>query len=335
MSEVKVAVVGASGYAGAEAVRLLLNHPMVHLAHVTSARSAGQPLQASCPWLDTDLVLEAFDPHAKVDVFFLCQETGFASEVAPTLESRAKVIDFSADFRLVDAGEYQSAYGKPWPNPRLKSTPVYGLPELTGKQKIAQAQVVANPGCYPTASLLALMPLVERDLVEGVPVIDGKSGVSGAGRSRQETEYLFSELEGNFKAYKATGHRHIAEMVQMAGMPVRFTPHLLPLARGMEATVHVPLKQKATRAELLQMFTDRYANDPFVRVQEAEPMTKQVLGSNACVLTLDFDERTGFAVVRSVIDNLGKGAAGQAVQSMNLMFGLSETTGLSGSGLWP
>jgi N-acetyl-gamma-glutamyl-phosphate reductase len=279
--------------------------------------------------------MEPFGCGFDVDAYLLCQETGFASEVAPELCQRVRVIDFSADFRLRDAADYEQAYGKPWPNESLPQPPVYGLPELVGREPIAAARVVANPGCYPTASLLALMPLVEAGLVAGTPVIDAKSGVSGAGRSRQETEYLFSELDGSFKGYKVTGHRHIAEIVQMAGMPIRFTPHLLPIARGMEVTLHVPLTQSVRREELLDLFRSRYRGERFVRVQEAEPSTKQVLGSNACVMTADFDERTGFAVVRSVIDNLGKGAAGQAIQSLNLMLGLPEGTGLTGSGLWP
>jgi N-acetyl-gamma-glutamyl-phosphate reductase len=328
--KIRVAVVGASGYAGAEVVRLLASHPEAEVSAVTSSRNPGRPLREACPWLYTDLVLEPFDSAIDADIFALCQEAGFAGEVAKTLAEKAKVIDLSADFRLTDGACYESIYKKPWPG----SAP-YGLPELVDRKELAGASLIANPGCYSTATLLGLMPLIRAGVVAGTPVIDGKSGVSGAGRSRSDTDYTFSELEGSSKPYAVTGHRHIAEIEAMAGMPIRFTPHLLPVARGMEITLNVPLRGKSSTAELLGLFRESYAGEPFVHVQEAAPASKQVLGSNSCVISAQFDERTGYAVVMSVIDNLGKGAAGQAVQNMNVMLGLPEATGLPVHGVWP
>lgn len=335
MPLIRAAVVGATGYGGAEAVRLLSAHPQVEVVAATSARLAGTPLRNECPWLDTDLVLSAFDPeHLDADVALLCQEAGFAMQHAPQIAERMRVIDFSADFRLRDPSEYARWYGREHLRPEVEA--VYGLPELGSRSEIAQAKVIANPGCYPTATLLALVPLERAGLIEGVPVVDAKSGVSGAGRSRKETDFLLGELEGGFKAYGVTGHRHTPEIEQELGRVVRFTPHLLPFARGIHATCHVPLRPGADRAEVLQAWFEAYRDEPFVRIRgEGWPSTKEVRGTNACVLAAAFDERTGHAVLVSVIDNLVKGAAGQAVQNLNLMFGLDETAGLPTFGVWP
>lgn len=328
------AVVGATGYTGAEVVRLLSQHPNVRLTVATSERQAGRPLSAACPWLTSSVVLSRFDPSSiEADVAFLCQSNGQAMKVAPELSKKSRVIDLSADFRLRDTSLYNQWYGFEHACPGLDPWPAYGLPELTDRSLIANARIVANPGCYVTASLLALAPLVRDGLVGGVPVIDAKSGVSGAGRSRSETEYLLGELHGGFKPYKTTGHRHIPEIEQMVGGPVRFTPHLLPVSRGICATVHVAAN--SDRDAILSCWDRQYAKEPFVRVQADPPSTKQVHGSNSCVLFADVDGRTGHAVLVSVIDNLVKGAAGQAVQNMNLMLGLPETAGLPKEGVWP
>jgi len=282
------------------------------------------------------LILQEFVAASlEADVVFLCQEAGFAMEHAAALAPRAKVIDLSADFRLTDHALYEKTYGRPHLNPSLAKAPVYGLPELVDRELIADADVIANPGCYPTASLLALMPLVKAGLLTGVPVIDAKSGVSGAGRSRKESDYLFSELSGGFKPYAVVGHRHSPEIEQMAGCKVRFTPHLIPVARGIESTVHAPVKDGVDLALLQALYRDAYANEPFVTIQDAPPSTKQVNGSNRCVIAPFFDAHTGYAVITSVIDNLVKGAAGQAIQNMNLMLGIAETTGLPKDGVWP
>lgn len=330
MNSIRVAVVGATGYGGAEAVRLLQGHPCAVVTTVTSGRTAGSRLSDECPWIASDLVLSAFEPETlEADVVFLCQEAGFAMEHAPELAKRMRVIDFSADFRLQDRSIYERYYKRP-----LTADPsqaIYGLPELVDADFTA-ARIVANPGCYPTSALLGLVPLVRAGLVSGVPVVDSKSGVSGAGRSKKETDYLFSELSGGFKAYGLQGHRHTPEIEQLAGIKVRFTPHLIPAARGINTTLHVPIKE---RTDLLALLGDFYQGRPFVQVQSKPPSTKQVLASNRCDLYAEYDPETGYAVVVSVLDNLVKGAAGQAIQSMNLMFGLPETTGLPLNGVWP
>ncbi|AIE85483.1 N-acetyl-gamma-glutamyl-phosphate reductase [Fimbriimonas ginsengisoli] len=331
----RVAVVGASGYGGAEIVRLLSSHPCATVTVATSGRSAGRALRDECPWLSTDLTLTAFEPEkVDVDVVFLCQEAGFAMEHAANLVGHAKVIDLSADFRLKDHGVFERTYGRPHTNPDLGGEPEYGLPELVDRERIAASPLIANPGCYPTATLLAIMPLIRAGLAQGTPVVDAKSGVSGAGRSKKETDYLFSELSGGFKPYAVTGHRHNPEIEQLAGRPVRFTPHLIPAARGLEATCHVQVGD-SSRDALRELFRESYRSEPFVSVRDTPPSTKQVLGSNRCDIFVDYDARTGFAVVCSVIDNLVKGAAGQAIQNMNLMLGLPEDTGLPKDGIWP
>jgi len=335
MAKFSVAVVGASGYGGAEIVRLLATHPCAEVTTVTSGRSAGRPLREECPWLATDLTLTSFDPATvEADFTFLCQESGFAMEHAATLVERTRVIDLSADFRLKDLEVFRRYYGREHLNPTLPSPAVYGLPELVDRREIEAAQLVANPGCFVTASLLGLVPFIRAGLVTGTPVIDAKSGVSGAGRSRKETEYLFSELDGGFKAYGVVGHRHTPEIEQLAGMPVRFTPHLIPMARGIEATLYVPVKE-TSRDALRELLRDFYRNEPFVAVQDTPPNTKQVLGSNRTILFAEYDPRTGHAIVSSVLDNLVKGAAGQAIQNLNIMASLPETTGLPIHGFWP
>ena len=328
-------MIGATGYGGAEVVRLLASHPEAGVVVATSSRLAGTPLRNECPWLDTGLVLSEFEADAlDVDVALLCQEAGFAMEHAPRLAERMRVIDFSADFRLRDPSTYAQWYGHDHSRPEIGG--VYGLPELGSREEIAQAKIVANPGCYPTAALLALVPLERAGLIGGVPVVDAKSGVSGAGRSRQETDFLLGELEGGFKAYGVTGHRHTPEIEQELGRTVRFTPHLLPFARGIHATCHVPLSPGAGRKEVLGVWAEAYRNEPFIRIRsEGWPSTKEVRSTNSCVLAAAYDERTGHAVLVSVIDNLGKGAAGQAVQNLNLMFGFEEGSGLTTFGVWP
>ena len=331
MAKASVAVVGATGYGGAEIVRLLSGHPCAAVTTVTSGRSAGIGIGQECPWLSSDLVLQSFEPESlQADVVFLCQESGFAMQHAPQLSTRMRVIDLSADFRLKDPEVYASYYKARHICPDTAA--VYGLPELVDRNEISAARLIANPGCYPTAVSLGLMPLVRAGLVSGTPVVDAKSGVSGAGRSRKETEYLFTELDGGFKAYAVDGHRHTPEIEQMAGLPVRFTPHLVPMPRGIHATLHVPVSDFGAVKGLFEEF---YSDSVFVRVVGNPPVTKQVVGSNRCDIHVTADERTGFVVVCSVIDNLVKGAAGQAIQNMNLMLGLPEETGLPLDGIWP
>ena len=336
-SYIKVAIIGATGYTGAELVRLLERHPIAKVSVATSARQAGTRLDQSCAWLNSDLILESFEPdQLDADVAFLCQEAGFAGEHAPRLVDRGiKVVDLSADYRLNIPDEYAEYYGKPHPDPTPKFPVAYGLPELVNHGQIARASLVANPGCYPTASLLGLMPLIKAGWVNGTPVIDAKSGVSGAGRSKAVTEYLFSELTGGFTSYASVKHRHTPEIEQLSGVKVRFTPHLIPSSRGIHATIHVPVNVSPTSEGIEALFRDAYASSPCVRWVSGWPSTKQVQASNRCDIHAEFDPRTGFVVVASVIDNLVKGASGQAIQNMNILFGLDEATGLPLQGVWP
>lgn len=354
MKEIKkVSIVGASGYTGAELFRLLANHPLAEVIEVTGHRTAGRRLNDVCPWLDTEMMITEFDPEiTQADIVFLCLEAGLAGNLARTLVERGiRVIDLSADFRLTDIGLYERVYGRPHPILSEESamafgwhhdsvTPlrvIYSIPELVDRHRLRSANIVANPGCYPTASMLALAPLMQGELLaEGaIPVIDAKSGVSGAGRGKADTAYLFTEITGDFRAYAATGHRHVPEIEQSFGGRVRFTPHLIPQSRGIEATVHVPLKPGVGLSAVKHAF-QAFANDyPFVRVVTSPPSTKQVLGSNRCDIYPTYDENTGYAVISSAIDNLVKGASGQAIQNMNLMLGWEETLGLSRHGVWP
>jgi N-acetyl-gamma-glutamyl-phosphate reductase len=268
-----------------------------------------------------------------------------AKEVIPLLNCGVKVVDMSADFRLKDAGDYQRWYSFAHPAPHLLNQAVYGIPELQ-RRKIIDAQLVANPGCYPTCSILALAPAVRAGIIQPDIVIDAKSGVSGAGRSLKIGS-LFSEVDEDLTAYSLDGHRHLPEIVQELSAifkgetpKICFVPHLIPMTRGMMSTCYatlVPEKVhgKNIKETLVKIYQEFYSDEPFVRIVEAPPHTKHVQGSNYCHIYPTFDPRTGKLIVVSVIDNLGKGAAGQGVQNMNVMLGFPETTGLSAPALFP
>lgn len=333
----RVGIYGGTGYTGAELVRLLAHAPELEVAWATSRREAGRPLRESCPWLDSDLLLS--DPEtdlATVDGVFLCAENGVAATLSRRfLASGAKVVDLSADYRLRDEASYERGYGKPHPDPNPDFTVAYGLPECGNRSAIEKSDLVANPGCYPTAATVALWPLAQRGLLTGVPVIDAKSGVSGAGRSRATTEFLYAEQADDFRAYLPIAHRHTPEIEQSLGLPVRFTPHMVPMPRGMQATVHAPLKDPTTGEALRALLGETYRDEPFVRVLDRIPETKAVRASNRCDLWADYDPRTGHAVLIAVIDNLVKGASGAAIQNMNLLLKLPEASGLPTHGVWP
>lgn len=332
-----VAVVGATGYSGAEIIRLLANHPYVVVSVATSERRAGVSLRSECPWLDTDLTLQKLDAeNLDVDWVFLCQSAGFSMKVVPQLLKRSRVIDLGADFRLPTAEAFEHWYGLHHACPELLAEAVYGLTEVADLQKLAAARLVANPGCYPTSVALALEPLARAGMIAGTPVVNSLSGVSGAGRSKTDTDYLCSELGGGMRAYGVVGHRHTPEMERAAGRHVRFTPHLLPYARGIHSTIHVPIEPDVARDHILNEWRRFYSGRPFVTLQDSGwPSTKVVLGSNRCILAADVDPRTGYATLVAVIDNLVKGASGQAIQNMNVMLGLPEDTGLPKNGVWP
>ncbi len=344
----KAAVVGASGYTGGEVLRLLVNHPRVEVAHVTADTHTGKPVAAVFPSLRgiVDRACERLDPAAvarAADVAFLCLPHKTSMEVGATLHRMGtRVIDLSADFRLKDPAAYREWYGLEHVAPELLREAAYGLPELHGP-RIAAARLVAVPGCYPTGAVLGLAPLVARHLVDlDSIVIDSISGASGAGR-KPELGLHFSELNENARAYGVARHRHTPEIEQelsaLAGreVVVAFTPHLAPLTRGILTTLHITLTSRRRAADLLAAYAEHYRECPFVRVlPDGEfPETKHVAGSNFCDLGIAVEPRTGRGVVVTAIDNLVKGAAGQAIQCLNLMAGWDEATGLRLPALYP
>jgi N-acetyl-gamma-glutamyl-phosphate reductase len=350
-AQLKIAVLGASGYTGGELLRLLLGHPAVEIAAVCAERSAGSSLAAVFPQFRgrLDLVLERADPAAlasRVDVVFSCLPHGESAPLVAALIARgARVIDLSADFRLRDPLAYAEWYGgHGHPAAELLAEAVYGLPERH-REAIRSARLIASPGCYPTAAILALAPLLERGLIapRGL-VVDAKSGVSGAGRSPGLGTH-FAEIGESVRAYKVAGtHRHTPEIEQelerAAGQPLRlsFTPHLVPMARGILSCGYAEPTDRTRTVEAYQAaLEDAYRGEPFVDVlgQDLLPDTAQVRGSNRAQVAVRLDTRAERVVAVSAIDNLVKGAAGQAVQCMNLAFGLDERNGLGGVALFP
>jgi N-acetyl-gamma-glutamyl-phosphate reductase len=343
----KVAIVGASGYTGVELIRLLLRHPGVEITCITSRQNAGSPVSALFPSLldRIDLVFDPVDTDlitGKADFIFTALPHKAAMEVVPDfLRAGKKVVDLSADYRLRDVQVYEQWY-QPHSSPELVAEAAYGLPELF-RDRIRDARLVANPGCYPTSVALALAPLLEQRLIDpGTLIIDSKSGASGAGRSAKIGS-LYCEVNEGFKAYGVGAHRHTPEIEQtlslLAGKPVvvSFTPHLLPVNRGILSTCYASLKETRQTGELLSLYREYYRGEAFVRVHpEGDlPNVAYVRGSNFCNLGLVSDPRTGRVIVVSAIDNLLKGAASQAVQNMNLMLGLDEGAGLQDLPLYP
>jgi len=336
----KIGIINVTGYTGVELARLLHQHPQVELASVTGRSAAGQSLSEVFPHLaGIDLTIKAELGDVEL-AFSAMPHKESAKEVIPLLEKGVRVVDISADFRLKDAPEYQSWYGFSHPAPQLLKEAAYGLPELHRAQ-IASAKLVANPGCYPAGAILALAPAVKAKLIKADVVIDSKSGVSGAGRSLSLPTH-YSEANEDTAAYALEGHRHLPEITQelkllnpQASLSVTFVPHLVPMTRGILTTCYAPLASGKKEKELKELYRDFYKDAPFVRVADAPPHTKQTLGSNLCLVYPTIDQRTGRLVVISAIDNLVKGAAGQAIQNMNLMLGLPETTGLEALPVYP
>ncbi len=345
-NKVKVAIVGASGYTGAELVRLLVRHPGVEIVALTADRKAGQPLGAAFPHLAglglPDLVALDQINWDGIDVAFCGLPHGTTQEVISALPKHLRVIDLSADFRLADVALYAEWYGHAHRAPELQKEAIYGLTELA-RADIAKARLIACPGCYPTSAQLPLVPLIEKDAIEadGI-VIDAKSGVSGAGRAAKE-EMLYAEVGEGIAAYGVGHHRHAPEIEQglsrAAGRPVTvsFTPHLVPMNRGILSTIYVQLKNAKSADDLRAILTERYAKEPFVRVVPAgvTPATRHVRGSNHCLIGVFADRALGRAIIVSVEDNLVKGASGQAIQNMNLVCGFPETLGLEQEALFP
>lgn len=337
INKLKVGIVGGTGYTGVELLRLLAVHPNAALSVITSRGEAGLPVADMFPSLRGYVNLGFTDPAQAdlnaCDVVFFATPNGIAMQQAPDLLAKGvRVVDLAADFRIRDIAVWEKWYGMSHVCPNLVAEAVYGLPEMNRK-KIAKAQLVANPGCYPTAVQLGFMPLLEAGVVDvGSLIADAKSGVSGAGR-KAEVHNLFAEASDNFKAYGVAGHRHLPEISQgladMANKKVglTFVPHLTPLIRGIHATLYAKLTKDV---DLQKLFENRYAQERFVDVlpRGAHPETRSVRGSNQCRIAVHRPQGGDTVVVLSVIDNLVKGAAGQAVQNMNIMFGFAENTGL-------
>ena len=342
----QVGVVGGSGYTGAELLRLLAGHPDIDVVHVTASSNAGAGVGELYPSLGAaypGLEYVPFDPVAlgELDLAFLALPHGESQQIAPGLvDTVAHLVDLGADFRL-PAPAYAQWYGDEHRAPALIDRFAFGLPELF-RDTIAAHAHVASPGCYPTAATLALAPLVARGLVEprGI-VVDAMSGVSGAGRGLKHTSH-FSEVDESVTAYGVLTHRHTAEMelalsqIGSAEVQVLFTPHLVPMVRGIHATCHArPAQPGLSTDSLLATYRDHYAGEPFVRVVDAAPPTKATTGGNGALVTVRYDERTDSVLAIGVLDNLVKGASGQAIQNANLVLGLPEAAGLHAIGLWP
>ncbi len=342
---IKAGVVGGTGYTGVELLRLLAAHPDVEIVAITSRSEAGMPVAEMFPNLRGHLDICFSEPDMAVlkgcDVVFFATPNGVAMGMTRELvEAGVKVIDLAADFRIKDIPLWEKWYGVTHASPELVAEAVYGLPEVN-RAAVKGARVVANPGCYPTAVTLGFLPLIEKGLIDtGSLIADAKSGVSGAGR-KASVNHLYCEVEGSFKAYGVPGHRHLPEIRQnlaiAAGKEVglTFVPHLLPMVRGIHATLYATLRD--TSVDLQSLYEERYANEPFVDVLPAgsHPETRAVRGGNLCRLAVHRPQGGNTVVILSVIDNLVKGAAGQAVQNMNILFGLAETTGLDAISILP
>lgn len=338
---IKAGIIGSTGYAGAELVRLLLNHKETEIVWYGSRSYVEQPysdlygsyfrlVDARC--LDDNMEELA----GQADVIFTATPQGFcASKISEGLLARTKVIDLSADFRIRDAARYEEWYGIHHPTPEFLGEAVYGLPELY-RDRIREARLIANPGCFPTCSLLAILPLMKSGLIDRQSVIiDAKSGTTGAGRGAK-VQNLYCEVNETVKAYGVTNHRHTPEIEDYLGeaaggkVTVQFTPHLIPMNRGILVTAYASLKEKADEAGIRALYEEAYRDEPFVRVLPGGkvPETRWVRGSNYADVGIRVDERTGRVIMMGAIDNIVKGAAGQAVQNMNLLFGLDEREGL-------
>lgn len=343
----KIGILNVTGYAGAELARILHRHPEVEIVEVTGRSSAGQGLGEIFPHLASLDLIITDELAASVDVVFSAlPHRVSAAALTPILDQGIRTIDISADFRLHDIGEYERWYETSHPCEQHLEKAVYGLTELN-RHEIAQTKLVANPGCYPTATILALAPAIAAGIIDLDIVVDAKSGVSGAGR-KSEIKNLFSEVNENTFGYSVDGHRHLPEITQELGSiagskspKVVFVAHLIPITRGILASCYAPLGDRLAlnrdvkKAEVKEIYDDFYRGEPFVKVVASPPMTKQTLGSNACLVYPTVDVRTNRLIVISCIDNLVKGAAGQAVQNMNSMLGMAETMGLEQLALYP
>ena len=373
MKRINTAILGASGYTGTELLRLLQHHPVFHVVALTGDSQAGKPMEAVYPHL-RNLSLPALVKHAEVDftnieLVFCCLPHGTTQTIIAGLPEHVKIVDLSADFRLQSGDDYAEWYGHPHQALELQKTAIYGITEFA-RDAVKTARLIANPGCYPTCSLLPLIPLIEKEMIaHDHIVITAMSGISGAGRSAKQ-EMLFTELDGGVSAYGIGRHRHVAEMEQeltkaaqqaprsrdgkselgerargdarvaSADQPeplkISFTPHLVPMSRGMLATIRVMPNAGVTADSIRATLTARYAGEPFVTVlQSGAPSTHQVRGTNQCVMSVHAGRLANEVIIVSAIDNLVKGASGQALQNANLIFNLPETTNLERIAIFP
>lgn len=342
----KAAVIGSTGYGGIECLRILQGHPEFEEIFLVSSSQAGKPLNSSFPHvshLEKEYLPFAVEQIAELaDFIFFATPPGISSQYTPLFLEQGKiVVDLSGDFRLKDPKIYEEWYRKPAADPTYLRQAVYGLSEWFSDE-IKTAQLISNPGCYPTATLLALLPLLKEKWIDPASVIvDAKSGVTGAGRKAQQSA-LYSEINENLRPYKIDRHQHIPEIEQIAGnyaetdVTVQFTPHLIPMNRGILVTIYAEPLNKYTKEEALQLYHEKYDSHPFVRIlDQGWPETKAVQGSNFCDIGINVDGRTGRIVILAAIDNLMKGAAGQAVQNANIRMGCPVTTGLTFAPLYP
>ena len=337
----KVGIVNVTGYAGAELARILHQHPKIQVVSVTGRSTAGRRLGEVYPHLEAVNLTITEEVTESVDIIFSAlPHAASAEKLGPYLKAGVKAIDISADYRLDDVSEYEEWYGIEHPYPEYIKNAVYVLPELH-RSEIHDATLVANPGCYPTASILALAPAVQENLIETNVIVDAKSGVSGAGR-KAEIQYLYNEVNESLRAYSLSGHRHLPEITQelcklrtSKSTTVTFVPHLVPMTRGILATCYATTNVDIDESDLQTLYKEYYTDHAFVKVVDNPPSTKQTLGSNNCLIYPTLDRRTNRLIVISCIDNLIKGAAGQAVQNMNLMLGYSENTGLNQIAIYP
>lgn len=344
----KAAIVGATGYGGAELIRILQQHPEVTLQSYHSSSYKGDSMADRYPHFQTvsEENLEGIDPEQiarDADVVFMATPSGVSSELVPAfIKEGARVIDLSGDFRLKDTRQYEQWYKKKAPDETILESAVYGLTEWL-ETDVTETQLVSNPGCYPTAALLGLAPLVKNQIIDPHSIIiDAKTGVSGAGKNPTSVTH-FTEMSDNLKVYKVLEHQHTPEIEQvLAGWnsntgPVTFGTHLVPMIRGIMTTIYADAPEGITAAKLSDLYKESYKDSYFVRVRDqgTYPGTKEVYGSNFCDVSLALDERTNRIMIVSVIDNLVKGASGQAVQNMNRMFGIDEKAGLAFAPVYP
>lgn len=346
--KLRAAIVGSTGYGGVELIRLLQNHPDIEITSVISSSSAGEPIELGFPHL-TGIVerkLDGVDPAeiaGKADVVFTATPSGVSAKLVPQLlEAGLRVVDLSGDFRLKDGAAYEQWYKHTAPPAAYLEQAVYGLCEVYG-ERAAGVDFISNPGCYPTATLLGLIPAAAAGWIKPETIIiDAKSGVSGSGRGASLGVH-FAEVNENFKAYKVNKHQHIPEIEQVLTdisgekVTVTFTTHLVPMTRGIMSTMYAGMNGTYSERDFVELYRQYYAGRPFVRVREAGvlPATKEVSGSNYCDIGFSADARTGRVTIVSVIDNIVKGAAGQAIQNLNLMMGWEETRGLGYTPVYP